>query len=281
MKKGYLFEELTWHEVNDAVRGAKVAVVPVGMIEDHGAHLPVDTDAKIAEAVCHAAAERIPEEVVVLPTVKYAYSPHHMDFPGTVSVPPLGMSRNWGVLVEYLSSITCSLAHQGFTKILIVNGHGSNRPLIDLAGRVTILEYPNAQCGSISWWEIESVQEAFEKVLESSVSSHAGEVETSLYLAIDPDLVYMDRAERDLTFNASKHFWSNLISRKPGPNYRNPVHMNDFWSMDTENGVKGDPTVASKEKGVKILEAAAEELAEIIKEFRAREIGKRKNHLSR
>jgi creatinine amidohydrolase len=278
MKKGFLFEQLTWHEVNEAVKAGKVAILPVGTLEDHGPHLPVDTDARIVESVCQLTAERIPDELVLLPTVKYGYSPHHIDFPGTITVPPPNLRRGWGILTDYLLSITCSLAHHGFRKILMVNGHGSNRPLVDMAGRLTVLEYPTVQCGYISWWELEAVQNVFEDIVESAVSCHAGEVETSMYLAIDEALVYMDKAEADLSFDSSPHFWSNLVNRKPSSDSRAPIHINSFWSMDTKNGVKGDPTRASREKGYKMLAAATEELAEAIREFRTRAIRERVKH---
>ena len=73
-KTTYEYAKMTWPEVNDAVRAGRVAVIPTGMIEDHGPHLPIDTDVVIANAVCRRAAELVPDEVVVLPSVTFGYT---------------------------------------------------------------------------------------------------------------------------------------------------------------------------------------------------------------
>jgi creatinine amidohydrolase len=122
------------------------------------------------------------------------------------------------------------------------------------------------------------VQELFNKIRETKTVAHAGELETSLYLAINPDNVNMKKAEADMSYQMSTHFWSDLAGRKPEKDFKNPLHMTEFWSTVTNNGVKGDPTKASREKGEKVLEVACNELLEIIKELKERKIRKRVKH---
>ena len=88
----------------------------------------------------------------------------------------------------------------------------------------------------------------------------------------------MDRAARDDTYTPSPHFWGDLLGRKPDPSFKNPVHMTEYWSMDTQNGVKGDPTKATKVKGQHIIEAGGRELVEIRRELRARPVKAREPH---
>jgi creatinine amidohydrolase len=270
-KVPYLYEHMTWEEINDAVRDDCCALIPAATIEDHGPHLPVDTDVVIVSAICERAAQLAPGEVVLLPCVRIGYSPHHIDFPGTLTV-------RWSTFVEYVLDITRSLAYHGFRKILIVNGHGSNRPLLEMVARLTVVERPDVHCAFVSWWDLHDVREAFNRMRESPVTSHACEAETSAYLAIDPERVKMDRAEPDMTYQMTSHFWGDLLGSKPDPSFKNPVWMTEYWSMDTRNGVKGDPTRATAEKGRVIIEAAARELSEIIRELRARPIRPRVPH---
>ena len=268
----YRFEKMSWPEVDQAAVAGRVVIVPVATLEDHGRHLPVDTDVMLASGVCEAAAQLIPNEVVLLPHVTHGYSPHHIDFPGTITI-------NWKTFVDYVLDITRSLVHHGFRKILLVNGHGSNRPVLDMAARLTVIEHPYAHCGALSWWELTKVREVFAGVRESEWVAHACELETSVYLALDPDNVEMDKAEKDTSFNKSPHFWSDLAGAPPA-GYRNAVGLTEFWSTVTRDGVKGDPTKATAEKGRALLAAAAEELVDIVREFRERPIERRVAHQS-
>ena len=129
----YRYAEMIWHEIRDAAQAGRVAVLPVAIHEDHGPHLPVDTDVVLATGICERAVARIPEEAVLVPAVTHGYSPHHMDFHGTLTI-------TWDTFIRYVKDVACSLAHHGFTKILIVNGHGSNASPLDLAARLTVLE---------------------------------------------------------------------------------------------------------------------------------------------
>ena len=130
----YRFAEMIWYEIREAAEQDRVAVLPVATYEDHGPHLPVDTDVVLCTEICERAVARIPSEAVLAPPVPHGYSPHHMDFHGTLTI-------TWDTFIRYVKDVCCSLAHHGFKRILVVNGHGSNTPPLDLATRLTVIEY--------------------------------------------------------------------------------------------------------------------------------------------
>ena len=88
VREQYRYELLTWPEINEAVAMKKVVLLPVGATEQHGPHLPLDTDFKLASAVANEAGRRSPEDMVVMPAVPYGYTHHVQDFPGTINIEP-------------------------------------------------------------------------------------------------------------------------------------------------------------------------------------------------
>jgi creatinine amidohydrolase len=259
-----LYERMTWPQLREAARADRVVLVPFGAIEQHGFHLPVDVDVRIAREVCERTARLNPHALVMAP-MAFGFETHHMDWPGTIDI-------DWDILVKYGVCVCSSLARHGFRRILIVNGHGSNRPILDLITRLTVIKHPDVLCAGQSWFHLGDVMKAFNEVRESDMSSHADELETSAYLAIDPDAVDMSQAVRDITFRRSPHVWGDLAGRKPTPDSKSPLVMFEHFSTGSISGVRGDPTKATAEKGRLLLDAAAGELAEIVDELRAREI---------
>src|SRR5438094_10090159 len=99
-----LYERLTWPEVHRAASEDRVALIPVATLEDHGPHLPIDCDLRIASEICGRAAEALPDETVLLPSIPHGYDPHHLDFPGALSI-------EWDTFTRYCRDIGLSLAH--------------------------------------------------------------------------------------------------------------------------------------------------------------------------
>jgi creatinine amidohydrolase len=149
--------------------------------------------------------------------------------------------------------------------------------VLDVAARLTIVENPDVQCGMLSWWDLHRVRQAVAAFRESDWTGHACELETSIYLAVDPGRVRMELARADINPRMSPHFWSDLVDQPP-PGYSTKVFMTDYWSTVSETGTWGDPTSATAEKGQAILEAAGRELAEIVAELRARPVRPRVPH---
>ncbi len=263
----YRYGEMTWPEVKDAVAAHRVAVIPIATIEDHGPHLPIDTDLRLCASVCEEAVSRACERAVLIPPINHGYSPHHMDFPGAITI-------GAETLIRYGVDVCKSLAHHGFKRMLIVNGHGSNTPFVDIIARLTVVE-SGALAAAVNYWAAPGVREVAESLRESEKiggMNHACEFETSLYLALAPDLVDMTKAVHELSHRPSKNYWTDLIGGD------GPLAMMEPWSSLSESGVMGDPTKATAEKGRKLLDAAATGIVELIDELRRREPAKRRDH---
>jgi creatinine amidohydrolase len=254
---------MTWAQVNEAVRQRRVVLIPVGAIEQHGPHLPVDMDNLAVEEMCRAAAERRPDLLVCMPPVHYGFNEHNMDFPGTISVEAEHF-------VHYCTDVGKSLGRQGFRRIIFVNGHGSNAHLLELAARMVTLQSP-AKCASVSHWDLS--KEAFAAVRESEYpggTSHACEFETSIYLHLRPERVRMDLAVPGIRAK-TKYFYEDLQGSSP-------VRFTDWRSKQTQTGIGGDPTLATAEKGRIVVEATIAGLIDVAEDFRALPEGERENH---
>ena len=256
------YEHLTWPEVNEAVRQKKVIVLPVGSVEQHGHHLPLDVDVKLASSVCLAAGERAPETMLVLPPVSYGFCHHVMDFPGTINVSP-------STFVNLLIDIATSVAYHGFTRIVIVNGHGSNHPLVEQAARQVTLR-TEALCLNISWWQL--VAEYWnEEVRESGPGgcAHACELETSMYMHVDGERVRRDRirgALPDYLDLEGGLEWQKVdLTLGSGP-----ATIVEWTSTMSETGAFGAPELATDEKGRLVFERTVERLVEMVAWFRTR-----------
>jgi creatinine amidohydrolase len=246
----YRYNRLTWEEMNEAIKMQKVVILPTGSTEQHGRHLPLEIDAFLVESICLEVGRRAPDRVLVLPTISYGLNLHHIDFPGTIHIEP-------EVFIAFCLNITKSVAYHGFRKILIVNGHGSNGPLVDLVARKTVLA-TESLCAAMSYFSM--AMEAFRKVRDTEVIAHSDEFETSLYLHLAPERVRMDRA------SAGNDVMGKYVSSDSTSNY--PVRFHDFWGRWTKSGVHGDPTTATAEKGKVIFEAAVSGLIQVADEWR-------------
>lgn len=270
----YRFGEMTWREVRDAAKAGRVAIVPVATIEDHGHHLPIDTDVVLCTTVCERGAALIPDECVLVPPVIHGYSPHHMDFPGTLSI-------DGHTFIKYVLDITKSLAHHGFDRILIVNGHGSNTPFCEIIARLTVIETKGeAVAMAVNHWGLNTVYDVVAKIRESEPGgmSHACELETSMYLAINPDLVDMSQAVSEIDPWPTKSIppYSDLVMGRAAGS--SAVAWMPYWSTFSKTGVRGDATRATAEKGEAILEAAAEGIVQLVREMRQLEVKPRVDH---
>ncbi len=264
----YRYDELTWPEMREAIARQPVVLLPFGTVEDHGPHLPLNTDNIIVEAVCLEAARRAPEEMLVMPLVAYGLDEHHMDFPGTVSV-------DMQTLIAYVADVAMSPARHGFTHILVVNGHGSNASIADLAARRVVLE-TGAICGAISpnaAIDPTLAEPTFSQMRRSSPGgvAHACEYETAMMLYLRPDLVQMERAVREIGQVKLTYFnWDH-----PEPS---ALAWQDWWSRMSESGVCGDPTVATAEFGRALFETTVENFIHFVREFRTIPVRPRRNH---
>jgi creatinine amidohydrolase len=263
----------TWLELRElAKRDDVVIVIPTATLEDHGYHLPIDTDVRLIEAIAHGGVQRFNDRgdgrALLFPTAVHGYTPHHMDFPGTISL-------RWNVFVESLLDCERSLCRHGFDRILVLNGHGSNGPLVDIAARLINLEHRGAVCMASTLYlttpESVTLLER-ERASGPGGMSHACELETSMYLALEPDLVQMEHAVREIP-DWNENIWNDW----PGSG---PLSYWPHWSGFSDSGVMGDPTVATAEKGRTFLNRACDETAEFIAEVAQRQRTPGRDHHS-
>jgi creatinine amidohydrolase len=253
------YDELTWPEMREAIESQPVVLLPFGTVEDHGPHLPLNTDNAIVEALCLDAARRAPGEMLVMPVVAYGLDEHHMDFPGTVTV-------DMQTLLAFVADVAMSPARHGFSHVLIVNGHGSNASIAELAARRVVLQ-TGIVCGAMS------PNAAIDPTLAEPTLSemrrsgpggvaHAGEYETAMMLHLRPDLVQMDKAVREMGQLKLEYFnWDH-----PEPSV---LSWQDWWSRMSESGICGDPTVATAEFGHALFETTVENFVRFVREFRS------------
>ena len=264
----YIYAQMTWPEIDRVAGEDRVAVIPIATLEDHGPHLPIDTDVKLIEAICGAACAQVPAKVVLLPVVTHGYSPHHADFPGSINI-------RWNVFVDYLLDITNSLVEHGFRRFILANGHGSNMPLVNMAARLTIVKNPDTIACDYMYLRTPQGIEAIKSVRESDFPggmAHACELETSMYLHLDPSLVQMELAEKDISFPESDYFYFDWFD--------GPGSMMEYWSTLSRTGTMGDPTLATAAKGEVLFEAAVSELVMVVDQMGTREIRRRVDHHS-
>ena len=269
----YRYEKLTWPEINDAVELGKVCVVPCGAVEQHGPHLPLDVDIICPTEIARGAGRIVPEKMLVLPTVCYGYTGHVMDFPGTIN-------NDFEHFMHHVLDITKSLAYHGFKKILLLNGHGSNMPNLDLVARRTNLE-TDAECILAGWWNLLTVDKDFLPRWRQSKfpggCAHACEMETSLYLYLDGDNVRKDQIENGvICFNEenSPFNWVDLFAA-------GPATLVSWTSSYSDSGVLGEAELATAEKGKEAYEEAVEKLARFIVWFADRPKDQRKDRHAR
>lgn len=189
MRRTVLWAKMKRTDFAEALTGDAVVVVPVGAMEQHGEHLPVDTDATIGfELARHAALAIEDFPVLVLPPVWTGYSPHHMAFPGTVTL-------DFRTLVDVLGQIAVSIARHGFRHILFLNSHGGNKAMI-IGLRTQMQAEAGIDVFGVNYWEIPGAAAAMRRhcVADNGRLGHSGEMETSLLLHLEPDRVDAGRA---------------------------------------------------------------------------------------
>lgn len=184
-----------------------VVVLPIGATEQHGPHLATGTDAMLAQTVTERAISRLPEAprpLILAPTLPIGASDHHLPFSGTLSV-------RVETLLEILLDIARSVATCGGRRLLFVNGHGGNRGICSAAAAAASSRHELA-VAYVDYWSLLGEADG------TPVPGHAGEFETSLVMAVDPDLV-TERSERPALPQppsvegfelASQQFWTNM-----------------------------------------------------------------------
>ncbi len=238
--------EMTRVELKKLAEKTDTVLLPVGSTEQHGPHLPVDTDTFDAKYILEKACELLPDpKPPILPVIPYGVSGHHMGFDGTITLRDK-------TLHDIVVDIGRSVWVHGFKKMIIYNAHGGNTAVLRTAAN-TLKKDPGLRVFMDSG---QSMEKGKKELVKSVNDVHAGEYETSTSLANRKELVDIDSIEKpELTF--------------PHPSFEFNAEAPYFfnWNTDelTSTGVIGDPTVSNEEKGDELWERGIKTLSKRIK----------------
>lgn len=249
----YYLEELTAPEFIEAVeKSSKTCLLPIGVFEKHGAHLPLGTDLYIAREIASRAATR--EYAVVYPWYYFSQINEARHQPGTIAYSP---ELIWKILQETLDE----LSRNGFEKIIIVNGHGGNNAFLEYFGMSQLSERRDY---ALYWFRPTNNPEVRRKAQELTqpdpYDSHGGNSETSLMAAIRPDLTHTERAAEKSGVNQNR---IGHLSR---------VYTGIWWYADYPNHYGGDGSKSNAEAGELLLNDRVEQLVQLIRDVKRDEI---------
>lgn len=238
-----------------------IAVLPVAAVEQHGPHLPLAVDAAILEGVMSAAAPHLSPDVtaLALPMQAVGLSSEHQRFPGTLTLKPETMVRLWCELGE-------CVARAGVRKLLLLNSHGGNVALLDIVGRELRSSCDLLVYGA-SWFNLPLFDPSGQDLNalfspeEHRFGIHGGQIETSVMLALAPQLVRMEHAI---------HFHSTSQDRAQAyPLLGNGRSAKLAWQMQDYHpqGAVGNAAAATAEHGQALLDAAGRALATLLAEL--------------
>ncbi|MGH3095623.1 MAG: creatininase family protein [Streptosporangiales bacterium] len=231
-------------------------VLPLAAVEQHGPHLPLATDRLIVEHLCARLDEELGAEVLTLPTVAVGNSTHHRDFPGTLSV-------RHATLLDQATDVAECVFGDGFHNLLLLNAHGGNEGIAQVALEQLGARWRDRRVVRTTWWQVAA--EAIGAISEAGPGGvgHACELETSLVLAIAPQLV--DTAAAPARESAPAFTWDagDMLRPSRATLYRRFADI-------APSGVFGEPRAASAEKGKRISEAVTTELVGILESLRGR-----------
>ena len=246
---------LTWMEIRDLDKRKAALVLPVGALEQHGPHLPVVTDLLLAERFLDLALERLPDTVNIwrLPALSFGKSNEHSGYPGTFS-----LSAN--TLMSAVRDIARGAKDAGFRRLVLLNSHGGNRAVLDMMARDIRAEFGLMVFSVFPPALAPDPLETTEN--EKKFGIHAGDWETSVMLALAPELVKMDLANSSFPAFNSDH----LTLTTSGSSV---AWLTRDWNA---SGTWGDATLATAERGQARLEPVVAKLALVLEEIASFEV---------
>jgi creatinine amidohydrolase len=248
------YEELIVPKIERLDRDKTIMVLPIGSVEQHGRHMPLGSDTILAHSVSMKAAEQLQSRVVVLPSLWYGLSAHHMHFAGTVTLKA-------STLIAVVEDIVASLVTHRFRRILIVNGHGGNGGIIDvLASTLGHRFHGNARIACLTYFRLARDAIAALRGSRPGGMGHACEFETAMMEHVRGDLVDPEAAVATYPDTGSAFLNTDLLGSSA-------VHTYLDFSDLSESGTFGDPSFATPEKGASFHAAVVNELVRFIEDF--------------
>lgn len=249
--KKVLWQEMLRHELLAALDQRPVVIVPIGSVEQHGPHCPLDVDISIPYHLALRTADAIDEfPVIVAPPLLYGFTHYNMGEVGTITL-------RLEVFIDVVCDIARSLWANGFHRLILLNGHGGNKAPVWNAS-VKLAE-EDVWALALTYWEMapDELRMWGEEENPGSIG-HGGEWETSLQLYLRQGLVDMNRAVRDE--------WRTKFSPPVARYAKFPERRREM-----EHGVMGDPLVATAEKGERLFGVLVERLAALCREYHEEE----------
>ncbi len=246
------FIEMETSEIRTADTSKWIVALPLGAHEQHGPHLPPQTDTIIAEGVVERLKPKLPKKLKVsfLPVERVGYSPEHMDFAQSRTLAYDEAVNRWIARGEHLASL-------GIRKMVLLNAHGGNSPLMTIVATELRCRF-DMLCVATSWTRFGWPEGVLSG--DPAIDIHGGEIETSVMLALRPDLVVMKEARN---FKSAQSGW---LRRN---RYLHAYGRHAFgWKMQDINpqGVSGNAKAASAQKGEALLAHSVEGLLQLFKE---------------
>ena len=253
-QKNRFWENLSSLDFSNANTKCFLAILPIAAVEQHGPHLPVGVDAKIIEGLVTLISEKLPERsnAIFLPTFKIGKSNEHLRFPGTLSL-------STETLYSSLLDIGECVASTGIKKLMFLNSHGGNISLLDITARELRIRH-EMLVFNLNWFGFGMPPNLYSDE-ELKFGIHAGDLETSVMLAIDPKTVQMDK---------SKNFIPKTIKLDNEFKHIGLSSAAKFgWQAQDLNkfGACGNAKAATKEKGELTIEYTCEKIIEAITEI--------------
>ena len=243
MSKGVWLQDLTWPEAKDRFDAGAVVVIPIGAAsKEHGHHLPLCTDLLLAEGITNRLLAELP--VVAAPVLTQGYYPAFRHYPGSQSISP-------ETYAAMLDETMHNFVSQGARKLVIINTGISTEPVVN----VRLREFYEATGVRVMGAHISRLGRDTDAMMEQKFGGHGDEHETSIILALAPERVRMEKAKAD---------YGNIGKYPKTVFYIPTIFDGDpdtAWDY-TETGVRGDPSLATAEKGEKILAAITRDLVQ-------------------
>jgi creatinine amidohydrolase len=247
------FPYLTWKEIAEMKNKENVVIIqPLGAIEQHGHHLPIAVDSAISLGVLGKALEKLDLTIpaYALPCLYYGKSNEHFGFPGTITLTA-------ETLLSLIKEVATSIYDSGFRKLVLMNSHGGQPQIIEIAARDIHQENPDFQVFPFFTWRVPNITQKLLTKQELEHGIHAGDAETSLMLALLPEQVRIDLAVKEYPQNLPQDSLISMEGKLPFAWLTKEVSI---------SGVMGDATVATPEKGQKILASLADGWVSVIED---------------
>lgn len=250
---------MKWEDLTSPQLGAIDRDVPVVLniaaIEQHGAHLPLATDATIGKHFTDSIDAALGRDVLIVPQIAVCCSRHHMAFAGTLTV-------RHETFLAYLTDLLGSIAAHGFRKIVLFNSHGGNLAIGQVALEAFGNDHPDVEVFMLTWWKIAGT--ALEAIQESGFGGvgHACEFETSLMQMIAPKLVDMAQAIDQPPQDAFRWSEADMLHGAAA------AHHRTMYQLSAGTGVSGSPSYATPEKGRRISDAVMKRSTEMLTDIR-------------